>query len=59
MSEPVRIDMSRPNGSAIREAALSGGRLELSDSTRRDVPPIVLDDFLMDLLRHGINGELD
>ena len=59
MSKPTRIDMSAPDGAAIRATANAGGRLELSDSTRPDVPPLVLDDFLMGLLRAGINGELD
>ncbi|WP_158689363.1 hypothetical protein [Streptomyces viridosporus] len=51
MTEPTRIDMAAPNGEAIREALDSGGRLELHDSTRSDVAPIVLDDFLMAVMR--------
>ncbi|HEX5567110.1 MAG TPA: hypothetical protein VFY14_09345 [Streptomyces sp.] len=51
MSEPTRIDMSAPNGDAIRATAAAGGHLELHDSTRPDVAPIVLDDFLMAVMR--------
>jgi hypothetical protein len=54
MSEPTRIDMSAPDGDAIRETAQNGGRLELHDSTRPDVAPIVLDDFLMAVMRGEI-----
>ncbi|MER6092422.1 hypothetical protein [Streptomyces bluensis] len=43
----ARIDMSAPDGDAIRATVQSGGHLELHDSTRPDVAPIVLDDFLM------------
>jgi len=51
VSETTRIDMSAPDSDAIRTAAASGGHLELHDSTRPDVAPIVLDDFLMAVLR--------
>lgn len=49
--EPVRIDMANPDGDLIRQTAQSGGNLELSDSTRPDVAPIILDDFLMAVMR--------
>lgn len=49
--EPTRIDMSAPDGEAIRATAANGGRVELHDSTRPDVTPIVLDDFLMAVMR--------
>jgi hypothetical protein len=49
--QPTRIDMSAPDGETIRATAQSGGRLELHDSTRPDVAPIVLDDFLMAVMR--------
>ncbi|WP_432008700.1 hypothetical protein [Streptomyces bacillaris] len=48
---PARVDMSNLNGPLIREAAVSGGLLELHDSTCPDVTPIVLDDFLMAVMR--------
>ncbi|MGW1102742.1 hypothetical protein [Streptomyces sp. NPDC002540] len=48
---PTRVDMSNPDGALIREAAEGGGYLELHDSTRPDVAPIVLDDFLMAVMR--------
>lgn len=51
MNEPTRIDMSAPDGEQIRATAATGGHLELHDSTRPDVAPIVLDDFLMAVLR--------
>jgi hypothetical protein len=51
MNEPTKIDMSAPNGEAIRVTSESGGHLELHDSTRPDVAPIVLDDFLMAVMR--------
>ncbi|MFD8899945.1 hypothetical protein [Streptomyces ardesiacus] len=51
MSEVTRIDMAALNGEAIQEAVDNGGRLELHDSTRPDVAPIVLDDFLMAVMR--------
>ncbi|MDI5965782.1 hypothetical protein [Streptantibioticus silvisoli] len=51
MANITRIDMSSPNGDAIRETAANGGSLELHDSTRPDVPPIFLDDFLMAVMR--------
>jgi hypothetical protein len=51
VSELTRIDMSAPNGDAIRSAVDNGGRLELHDSTRPDAAPIVLDDFLMAVMR--------
>lgn len=51
MFEPTRIDMSAPDGDAINATAEAGGNLELHDSTRPDVTPIVLDDFLMAVLR--------
>lgn len=47
----TRIDMSAPNGDAIRATVQAGGHLELHDSTRPDVAPIVLDDFLMAVMR--------
>jgi hypothetical protein len=53
--EPTRIDMSRPDSSLIRDTARDGGTLELRDSTRPDVPPLILDDFLMAVLRGEIN----
>lgn len=49
--KPIRIDMSAPDGALIRAVADDGGRLELHDSTRPDVAPIALDDFLMAVLR--------
>ncbi|MEV4975545.1 hypothetical protein [Streptomyces scopuliridis] len=51
MDRQTRIDMDQPDGEAIRDALASGGHLELHDSTRPDVPPIVLDDFLMAVMR--------
>jgi hypothetical protein len=48
---PVRVDMSNPDGALIRETADNGGHLELHDSARPDVAPIVLDDFLMAVMR--------
>jgi hypothetical protein len=51
MAEPTRINMSAPDGDAIRDAVQNGGHLELHDSTRPDVAPIVLDDFLMAVMR--------
>jgi hypothetical protein len=51
MAEPIRIDMASPNGEAIRDAVDNGAHLELHDSTRPDVAPIVLDDFLMAVMR--------
>lgn len=48
---PAQVDMSNLNGLLIRETAESGGLLELRDSSRPDVAPIVLDDFLMAVLR--------
>lgn len=47
----VRINMADPDGTAIHRVLNEGGRLELHDSTRRDVTPIVLDDFLMSVMR--------
>lgn len=55
MSEPTRIDMADPNGEAIRAVVESGGHLELHDSTRPDVAPIVLDDFLMAVMRGEVS----
>ncbi|MFE0088826.1 hypothetical protein [Streptomyces sp. NPDC059016] len=49
--DPTPIDMSAPDGEAIRAAVANGGRLELHDSTRPDVAPLVLDDFLMAVMR--------
>lgn len=46
-----RIDMANPDGAAIREAANTGQNLELHDSTRPDATPVVLDDFLMAVMR--------
>ncbi|MFF7631442.1 hypothetical protein [Streptomyces cyaneofuscatus] len=46
-----RIDMANPNGETIRDAAAAGQGIELHDSTRPDVAPIVLDDFLMAVMR--------
>ncbi|WP_435285202.1 hypothetical protein [Streptomyces bacillaris] len=51
---PARVDMSNLNGPLIRETAASGGLLELHDSTRPDVTPILLDDFLMAVMRGEI-----
>ncbi|MFD3955897.1 MULTISPECIES: hypothetical protein [Streptomyces] len=51
---PARVDMSNLNGPLIRETAASGGLLELHDSSRPDVAPIVLDDFLMAVMRGEI-----
>ncbi|MFE7398820.1 hypothetical protein [Streptomyces sp. NPDC057557] len=48
---PARVDMSNPDGALIRETTESGGYLELHDSTRPDVAPLVLDDFLMAVMR--------
>jgi hypothetical protein len=48
---PARVDMAAPDGSLIREVATTGGHLELHDSTRPDVAPVVLDDFLMAVMR--------
>ncbi|MFB7548566.1 hypothetical protein [Streptomyces sp. NPDC056154] len=48
---PTRVDMSNPGGALIREIAASGAHLELHDSTRPDVAPLVLDDFLMAVMR--------
>ncbi|MFB7312958.1 hypothetical protein [Streptomyces sp. NPDC056192] len=47
----TRIDMANPDGDVIRTAADNGRNLELHDSTRPDVAPIVLDDFLMAVMR--------
>jgi hypothetical protein len=52
---PIRIDMNDPDGQLIRETVESGGHLELHDSIRPDVAPIVMDDFLMAVMR----GEID
>jgi hypothetical protein len=52
---PIRIDMNAPDGQLIRKTAESGGHLELHDSARPDVAPIVLDDFLMAVMRGEIN----
>ncbi|MFC8008692.1 hypothetical protein [Streptomyces cinereoruber] len=51
MAEPTRIDMSNPDSDLIRTTIANGGNLELHDSTRGDVAPIVLDDFLMAVMR--------
>ncbi|MFF1348478.1 hypothetical protein ACFVZJ_21285 [Streptomyces sp. NPDC058322] len=48
---PTRVDMSNPDGAVIRETVENGGHLELHDSTRPNVAPIVLDDFLMAVMR--------
>ncbi|MFH9765146.1 hypothetical protein ACH4N4_30570 [Streptomyces microflavus] len=48
---PAQVDMSNLNGRLIQKTAASGGLLELHDSTRPDVAPIVLDDFLMAVMR--------
>lgn len=48
---PAQVDMSNLNGQLIRKTAASGGLLELHDSTRPDVAPIILDDFLMAVMR--------
>ncbi|WP_446458635.1 hypothetical protein [Streptomyces rochei] len=55
MAEPIRIDMAAPDGDAIRETARNGGHLELHDSNRPDVAPIVLDDFLMAVIRGEVS----
>ncbi|WP_406325835.1 hypothetical protein OG784_12910 [Streptomyces sp. NBC_01617] len=47
----ARVDMSNLDGALVRETAEAGGKLELHDSTRPDVAPIVLDDFLMAVMR--------
>lgn len=47
----ARIDMANADSTLIRESAAAGGHLELHDSTRPDVAPIVLDDFLMAVMR--------
>lgn len=54
-NNPVRIDMSNPDGGLIRETAQNGGNLELHDSARPDVAPIVLDDFLMAVMRGEVS----
>lgn len=59
MAKPTRIDMSRINGAEIRETVANGAHLELHDSTRPDVPPIVLDDFLMAVLRGEVDQPVD
>jgi hypothetical protein len=51
MNEPTRTDMSDIDSEAIRAALDNGDHLELHDSTRPDVAPIVLDDFLMAVMR--------
>lgn len=51
MTNTPRIDMANPDGNAIRSAADAGQNIELHDSTRPDVAPIVLDDFLMAVMR--------
>ncbi|TPM76462.1 hypothetical protein FKO01_63810 [Mesorhizobium sp. B2-3-3] len=48
---PTRIDMSNPDSAAIRTTVNGVGGLELHDSTRPDIAPIVLDDFLMAVMR--------
>ncbi|WP_329308369.1 hypothetical protein [Streptomyces microflavus] len=48
---PAQVDLSNLNDRLIRETAASGGLLELHDSTRPDVAPIILDDFLMAVMR--------
>lgn len=50
-NNPVRIDMSNPDGGLIHQTAETGGNLELHDSTRPDIAPIILDDFLMAVMR--------
>lgn len=50
-TETTRIDMAGPDGDAIRNTVQTGGHLELHDSTRPDVAPIVMDDFLMAVMR--------
>ena len=47
----IRIDMASPDGDAICAAAANGQSLELYNSTRPDAAPIVLDDFLMAVMR--------
>jgi hypothetical protein len=54
-SSRVRVDMSAPDGTLIRDTAAAGGRLELHDSTRPDVAPVVLDDFLMAVMRGEVS----
>ncbi|MEV6165715.1 hypothetical protein AB0L71_28145 [Streptomyces sp. NPDC052052] len=51
MTNPTRIDMNAPDTEAIQAAVQSGGNLELHDSTRPDAAPIILDDFLMAVMR--------
>ncbi|MFD8384339.1 hypothetical protein ACFV2X_38455 [Streptomyces sp. NPDC059679] len=53
--KPVRIDMFNPDGRLISDTAASSGHLELHDSTRPDVAPIVLDDFLMAVMRGEVS----
>ncbi|MGW0780360.1 hypothetical protein [Streptomyces sp. NPDC002913] len=48
---PTRVDMSNPDGDLIRATANAGGNLELHDSSRPDVAPITLGDFLMAVMR--------
>jgi len=55
MADPTRIDMSSPDSRLVRDAVRDGGTLEVHDSTRLDVKPLVLDDFLMAVLRGEIN----
>lgn len=50
-AKTTRIDISAPDGDAISATVQAGGHLELHDSTRPDVAPIVLDDFLMAVAR--------
>ncbi|MFJ5644078.1 hypothetical protein [Streptomyces sp. NPDC093223] len=55
MANLIRIDMAAPDGEAIRSALGTEGRLELHDSTRPDVEPIVMDDFLMAVMRGEVS----
>ncbi|WP_405548779.1 hypothetical protein [Streptomyces microflavus] len=48
---PALVDMSNLDGRLIQETAASGGLLELRDSSRPDAAPVVLDDFLMAVMR--------
>ena len=54
-NDPVRIDLSALDGELIRQTAETGGHLELHDSARPDVAPIVLDDFLMAVMRGEVS----
>jgi len=50
-ARPTRVDMASPDGLLIHQVTAEGGHLELHDSTRPDVAPVVFDDFLMAVMR--------